>query len=327
MSAAATRELFAAAKNGDTAKLREALAAGATVTTRDGNGWIALHEACRWGRLDACEALLAAGSDPNAAHRQLGYTPLILATFTAGNAALVRALLAAGAAPSLAAKAFGPLANAAVQGDLEAAELLLAAGADPAPLADEQRVKIGDLVARHAAIPKQTAEAAAQVAARTRAPDAEPPFVEAKPLDPAKLAIVGERARVADADLDRRGAWPTGYADLMRSHGPGTIAVKVRVYGPRAIEREQAAWRARIAQHWFWGDDPRLTRADAQHAVRIADTLDGDELVFHPRAVDTLLVLPRESEELAVASHAGLLPALARLLGRPRKLVLEPLPD
>ena len=62
----ATRKLFTAAKKGVTAAVRDALAHGADMTARDRNGWMALHEACRYGWLDACTALLAAGADPGA---------------------------------------------------------------------------------------------------------------------------------------------------------------------------------------------------------------------------------------------------------------------
>jgi hypothetical protein len=121
---------------------------------------------------------------------------------------------------------------------------------------------------------------------------------------------------------------PAGYADLMRAHGPGTLAGKVRVYGPRTILRERKKWHTRLAKYWFWGAGPLLTQADAKSAVRVGDTLDGDELVFHPRAPDVLFVLGRETEEVVLASRKGLLPALARLLGRvPAQIALEPLAD
>jgi hypothetical protein len=67
----------------------------------------------------------------------------------------------------------------------------------------------------------------------------------------------------------------------------------------------------------------------AQGAFVIADTLDGDELVFLPTDPNTLLLLPREDE---VVSETGLLPALTRLMtsesGRvPAKLTYVPMRD
>ncbi|HEY1552546.1 MAG TPA: ankyrin repeat domain-containing protein [Kofleriaceae bacterium] len=346
-AAGANRKLFNAAKKGDAGAVSAALAAGADVAARDGNGWIALHEACRWGRLEAVEALLAAGSDPNLAHAQNEYTPLFVTTFTPGSAAIVRALIAAGAAPSL-ATSFGWTAmhNAAAEGDLEALEALLAAGGDPeiAGGTDKQRTVVDNakpehadavraLVKKYAKTPKQSAEAAAQIASRTRAPTQESPFEEAKPIALAKIDVKGTRTRVDDAGLDAlrelaNSELPAGYVDFVRTHGPGLLGGQVRVYGPRRIARERKEWHARLAKHWFWGNGPLLTQSDATQATIVADTIDGDELVFHPRAPDTLLILPRDTEEVVLASHAGLLPALARVFGRvPRKLVLEPTKD
>jgi hypothetical protein len=345
-AAGANRKLFNAAKKGDADTVRAALAAGADVTAKDGNGWIALHEACRWGRLEAVQALLAAGSDPNAAHAELGYTPLFVATFTKGNVAIVAALLAAGAAPSRGGNyGFTGLHNAAEQADLEALETLLAAGGDASAVAGSRKQTVIDcakaenvgvvraLIAKYAATPKQTAEAAAQIAARTRKPEKIEPFKEATPIVLATIQVKGKRTGVAAADLAKlRKAigsdLPAGYVDLVSTHGPGMLAGKVRVYGPRTIARERKKWHARLAKYWFWGAGPLLTQIDAKQAVLVADTLDGDELVFHPRTPNTMLVLPRETEEVVLASHAGLLPALSRLLGRvPRKLVLEPMKD
>ena len=94
--------LFKAAKSGDVRVLRDVLDAGVDVDGLDGNKWTALHEACRWGQLEAVEVLLAAGADPNMPHPQLGYSPMFVATFEKGHTEIVRALLRGGAAPSLA---------------------------------------------------------------------------------------------------------------------------------------------------------------------------------------------------------------------------------
>jgi hypothetical protein len=343
---AANRKLFAAAKKGDADGVRAALAAGAEVTARDGNGWTALHEACRWGRLEATQALLAAGADANAKHPENEYTPLYVATFSPGNAAIVRALVAGGAAPSLATShGWTALHNAAQSPDLEAVEALLAAGADPAILGGPEKKSPSDcaspaeadavrrLIARHAATAKQPAEAARVAAgASARAPAAPAAqFVEARPLAIDRIRVAGAPTLVSADDLAALrkiiGAeLPSGYAELLLAHGPGTLVGKVRVYGPRTIIRDRERWRARLTRHWFWGAGPLLTQDDAVQAVLVADTLDGDELVFHPRAPDTLLLLPRESKEILLASRSGLLPALARMLVRvPAKIVLEPL--
>jgi hypothetical protein len=98
------------------------------------------------------------------------------------------------------------------------------------------------------------------------------------------------------------------------------------------ILRDTKAWRDRITQYWFWGNGSLLSKEAAQRAVRIADTIGGDELVFLPTEPDTLLLLPHEDEEVQLVSTTGLLAALTRLVtsesGRvPARLTYEPTSD
>ena len=112
------------------------------------------------------------------------------------------------------------------------------------------------------------------------------------------------------------GNFPAGYHDFMTMVGPGILGGMVRLYPPSRIDAEQSEWRQRIDEFWFWGDGPLLSAVDAQQAVRIADTLGGDELVFHPRKPNRLMLLPHEDEEVILISESGFLPALTRLLER-----------
>lgn len=57
--------LALAAYHGDTETLKSALAAGASVTERDGNGLTPLHYAAQQGRLEAVKRLVKAGADVN----------------------------------------------------------------------------------------------------------------------------------------------------------------------------------------------------------------------------------------------------------------------
>ncbi len=160
------------------------------------------------------------------------------------------------------------------------------------------------------------------------------PYAEPQPLGLDQLRVKGKPRSVDRASLDKlkaelATALPAGYEEMMRKLGPGLLRNTVRVHGPLAVLRDARSWRERIAQYWFWGDGPLLSKPAGQSAVRIADTPGGDELVFLPTAPDTMLLLSHEDEEVQLASKTGLLAALTRLMtsdsGRlPSKLPYEP---
>ncbi len=56
---------------------------------------------------------------------------------------------------------------------------------------------------------------------------------------------------------------------------------------------------ARIKKYWFWDEGKeRLPKERALECVVLGDTLNGDELIFHPGRPDRLFVLPHESENV-----------------------------
>lgn len=108
--------------------------------------------------------------------------------------------------------------------------------------------------------------------------------------------------------------FPAGYRDYVTRLGEGLIAGFVRIFAPWRIEKELAPWRQRIKKHWFW-DDGRdvLPKERALECIVIGDTVNGDELLFHPHRPNSLFVLPRDSEQvLQVGDH--LLSAIDRIL-------------
>jgi len=93
-----------AASFGDSAVVKALLAGGANVHERDSDGMTMLHWAVVAHHAEAARALIAGGADVDAVDR-FGYTPLLYAaTMDFGDAETAKALLAAGANPTVRAK-------------------------------------------------------------------------------------------------------------------------------------------------------------------------------------------------------------------------------
>ena len=92
-------DLTEAAKEGDLARLKELLDAGADVDGADGSELTALHWASAWGHADACRLLIERGAEVGARDGR-DATPLHAAAFF-GRPDAVRVLLEGGADPSL----------------------------------------------------------------------------------------------------------------------------------------------------------------------------------------------------------------------------------
>lgn len=110
-----------------------------------------------------------------------------------------------------------------------------------------------------------------------------------------------ELRRSTDAELDAAEAalrvrLPESYRDLMTTLGEGVISDQLRVVPATQLEEMQRLYRTIIQEAWFFEEsDGALTQADALESIMIADTLDGDLVVFHPKS-RRLHVLPRDDE-------------------------------
>jgi ankyrin repeat protein len=127
--------LARAAAAGDAARVQALAGTGAAqgaVDAPDAAGFSALDWAARNGRVEAIEALVAAGADPDGHdHGFNGWTPVMHAVHKR-QAAAVEALLALGADPNRrSGNGDFALLAAAMRGDLPIVRSLLAAGADP----------------------------------------------------------------------------------------------------------------------------------------------------------------------------------------------------
>lgn len=170
-----------------------------------------------------------------------------------------------------------------------------------------------------------------------RADQPAPTAPTGKALDLAQVTVCGgPLALTTNGEIDALEATlgvtlPRGYREYLTTLGEGVLGgCFVRVYPPRRVSGELEEWRERIRAYWFW-DAGRavLSKQRALESVLIADTVGGDELVFHPQEPGRLLALPAESGKIFVAG-SGLLEAVewlcdsGKLARRFRERVFEP---
>lgn len=86
---------------------------------------------------------------------------------------------------------------------------------------------------------------------------------------------------------------PDGYRELVTTLGDGVVSGLLRVCPPGDLERRQKLLAQVLHHPWFYNEpDETMTRAYAMDSVMIADTEDGDMVIFHPDDRQ-LHVLPR----------------------------------
>jgi hypothetical protein len=108
-------------------------------------------------------------------------------------------------------------------------------------------------------------------------------------LQPATL----EQVAAAEAALGVR--FPPGYAEFVTRFGEGAVSNWVRVYPPSRVPEEHPGQRERRQEYYFWEEGADvLTREQVTASVLLADTYNGDEVIFHPGQPAGLFVLPRD---------------------------------
>lgn len=258
-----------AAAKGDTATLQRLLALGAPVDgdAGDAHGDTPLADAVRAGQTDAARALLAGGANPAAWRQGYERKSAIERAIEAGNAALLRELLAATPREALQAlladSAHSPLALALRQPGRQGAamlRLLADAGLDLKTLdADAIRQALEN---RDAAMATYLIEAGVPVNPAPAAATSNDAF-DGKGMPPLLAAVTSGQAAMVDLLL-ARGADPLGLAPDGRSALYWAIAG-----GDDAMLERLLRAGARL-------DDPRLPRAPAPHALLNAALLSGD---------------------------------------------------
>jgi ankyrin repeat protein len=145
VSRAPPLSIFEAAAVGDCGRLSSLLAHDPGAAMRfSHDGWTALHLTAFFSRTQAALLLLAHGADARAPSRNpMMNEPLHAAAAGQADAALVHALLDAGADPNARQRGgYCALHSAAQNGNEELVRLLLARGADKAPAAADGRIPL-----------------------------------------------------------------------------------------------------------------------------------------------------------------------------------------
>jgi hypothetical protein len=112
-------------------------------------------------------------------------------------------------------------------------------------------------------------------------------------------------AKDADVDAFENEFWiefPPGYREYVTKLGEGVLGGSfIRIYPPWKIRKELDQWRRRINKHWLWETGRKvLPKERALECIIIGDTVNGDELVFHPVRPRELFVLPRSGGKTTV---------------------------
>ena len=126
-----------------------------------------------------------------------------------------------------------------------------------------------------------------------------------EPLDLATVELRGNPLVLATSsqvdDLEARLGvrFPDGYREYVTQLGEGSLNTFVRVLPPWRILSELDEHRGMMAGFWFWESGKvAFGQEEAMDSIPIADTLDGDVIVFHPSDPRQLIVLPRNRERL-----------------------------
>jgi hypothetical protein len=113
--------------------------------------------------------------------------------------------------------------------------------------------------------------------------------------------VQDELRRWTDADVDAAEAalgvqLPDGYRELSTTLGDGVISGGLRVFPPTELQDQQRFFREVTQEAWFFEEpDEALTRDYALESIMVADSLDGDQIIFHP-GTGRLHVLPRHDK-------------------------------
>jgi hypothetical protein len=126
-----------------------------------------------------------------------------------------------------------------------------------------------------------------------------------KPLDLVSVDVRGRplvlasHAEVDDLEARLKVRMPEGYREYVTTLGEGSLNTLVRVLPPWRVLSDLEEHRGLMAGFWFWDSgNVAFGQEEAMASIAVADTLDGDVIVFHPSDPGHLIVLPRGGERL-----------------------------
>lgn len=119
----------------------------------------------------------------------------------------------------------------------------------------------------------------------------------------ADALVLAADDEVSEMEVKLGTRFPSGYREYITRLGEGTLGGHyIRIYPPWRIltgDNNFNEWRQRIDEYWFWDEGRKvLSKEKALECVIVGDTVNGDEMIFHPADPDVIYVLPREEETI-----------------------------
>ncbi len=124
------------------------------------------------------------------------------------------------------------------------------------------------------------------------------PYVENGMCDELRLTLATtDEVDAAEANLNV--SFPSGYKEYVTTLGFREYCNYIRIEMPSRILSEYKNSQQFLNEYWFWEMGEKiLSKEEAVESIKIADTIDGDVIIFHPTNPNELFVLPRNDDML-----------------------------
>ena len=141
-------------------------------------------------------------------------------------------------------------------------------------------------------------------------------FENVKIIDSPLELATSEEVSAVESQLNLK--FPIGYREYVTLLGDGAFCQYVRVFMPSLILTEYEVYQNSWDDLFLWNKRPNiLPREKVIESVIVADTLCGDQVIFHRDNANELFVLPHDEEELIEKIGRNIHEALDSLCGSP----------